>query len=158
MMCLLLSRGLSKVAPRGFHLARQGSAANHEIICRKRARLEIRTSGLRRRLAVWIGCGLFFFALFADRRSQNEDSFFSPFNQAAKRVQVRSPATLVASGFCKAPTHYPCFERRHDPISSPSELRSYGNNGAEVFSSRTAPSTGGASQWSSDSDSGVDAG
>jgi hypothetical protein len=31
-----------------------------------------------------------------------------------------------------------------------------GDDGAEVFSSRTAPSTGGASQESGDSDSGVD--
>ena len=50
-------------------------------------------------------------------------------------------------GSCKAPTHYPCSEHRHDPLSSPSACRSDGDHGAEVFSSRTAANTGGASQW-----------
>ena len=57
---------------------------------------------------------------------------------------VRMPATLVAVGRCKALTHYPCFEHRHDPICSPSALWRDGDEDAEVFLLRTAPSTGGA--------------
>jgi hypothetical protein len=45
-MWLLLSKGLPK-GTRGFHRARRGSAANHEIICRKHRRLGIRISGTR---------------------------------------------------------------------------------------------------------------
>ena len=84
--------------------------------------------------------------------------FFSPFNQAAKRVQVRGPATLVASGFCNALTHYPCFEHRHDSLCSSSALRCDGDEDAEVFLLRTEPSTGGAAEWNADSDPGVHAG
>jgi|HubBroStandDraft_6_1064221.scaffolds.fasta_scaffold230842_3 hypothetical protein len=43
-MCLLLSRGLSKVGTRGLHRARRGSAANHEIICRTHTRSGTRTA------------------------------------------------------------------------------------------------------------------
>jgi hypothetical protein len=71
---------------------------------------------------------------------------------------VRYPATWVASGFCKALTHYPCFEHRHDSLCSSSALRRGSNEDAEVFLLRTAPSTGGASQWNANPDPRVDAG
>jgi hypothetical protein len=49
---------------------------------------------------------------------------FSPrLTKRPSEFHVRSPATLVASGFCKALTHYPCFEHRHDPLCSSSALR-----------------------------------
>src|SRR5260370_15200076 len=84
---------------------------------------------------------------FSPRRTKRPSEF-----------QVRSPATLVASGFCKALTHYPCFEHRNDPLCSSSALRRDGDEDAEVFLLRTAPSTGGAVQWNADSDPRVDAG
>ncbi len=84
---------------------------------------------------------------FSPRRTKRPSEF-----------QVRTPATLVADGFCKAPTHYPCFEHRHDPLCSSPALRPYGDEDEEVFFLRTAPSTGGASQWNADSDPRVDAG
>jgi hypothetical protein len=68
------------------------------------------------------------------------------------------PATLVACGFCKALTHYPCFEHRYDPLCSSPALRRDGDEDAEVFLLRTAPNTGGAAQWNADSDPRVDAG
>ena len=84
---------------------------------------------------------------------------FSPrLTKRPSEFHVRSPATLVASGFCEALTHYPCFEHRHDPLCSPSALWCDGDEDAEVFLLRTAPSTGGAPLWNADSDSRVDAG
>jgi hypothetical protein len=70
---------------------------------------------------------------------------------------VRIPATLVASGFCKALTQCPCFEHFHDPLSSPSALRRDGNEDAEVSLLRIAPNTGSTPLWNADSDPGVDA-
>jgi hypothetical protein len=64
----------------------------------------------------------------------------------------------MAEGFCKALTLYPCFGHRHDPLCVLPALRPDGDDSAKVFPPRTAPSTGGTSQWSSDSDSGLDAG
>ena len=64
----------------------------------------------------------------------------------------------VVITLCKALTHYPCFEHRHDPLCSPSALRRDSDEDAEVFLLRTAPSTGGAVQWNADSDPRVDAG
>jgi len=46
--------------------------------------------------------------------------------------QVCMPATCVAVGRCKAPTHYPCFEDRHDPLSLPSALWPERDDGAKV--------------------------
>ena len=64
---------------------------------------------------------------------------FSPrFTKRPSEFHVRIPATLVACGFCKALTHYPCFEHRNDPLRSSSPLRHDGNEGPEAFLLRTA--------------------
>jgi hypothetical protein len=59
--------------------------------------------------------------------------FCSSFNESAKRSSC--------------PNRYPYYPHFGQTLTS-----------AKVFSPRTAPSTGGTSQWSSDSDSGLDAG
>src|SRR5437879_12035202 len=84
---------------------------------------------------------------------------FSPrLTKRPSEFHVRIPAMLVASGFCKALTHYPCFEHRYDPLCSSTALRRDGDEDEEVFLLRTAPSTGGAEQWNEDSDPSVDGG
>src|SRR5258708_12273571 len=76
---------------------------------------------------------------------------FSPLlTKRPSEFHVRMPATLVACGFCEALTHYPCFEHRHDPLSSSPTLRRDGDEEAEVFLLRNAPSTGGAPLWNAD--------
>jgi hypothetical protein len=65
---------------------------------------------------------------------------FSPrLTKRPSEFHVRSPATLVASGFCKAPTHYPCFAHRYDLLRSSPALRRDGDEDAEVFLLRAAP-------------------
>ena len=67
---------------------------------------------------------------------------FSPrLTKRPSEFHVRSPATLVASGFCEALTHYPCFEHRHDPLRSSPALRRDRDEGAEVFLFRAATGT-----------------
>ena len=84
---------------------------------------------------------------------------FSPgLTKRPSEFQVRIPATRVAVGFCKAPTHYPCFKHRHDLLSLPSALWPEREDGAKVFPPRTAPRSGGASQWRSASSPRMDAG
>jgi hypothetical protein len=137
------------------------SATNHEIICRKHRRLGIRTAPADPSVAASsLGSSVATsFVLRLPIIGARMKIPFSPrLTKRPSEFHVRSPATLVASGFCKAPTHYPCFEHRHDPLSSPSALRCDGDNGAEVFLLWTASSTGGASHWNADSDPRVDAG
>jgi hypothetical protein len=69
---------------------------------------------------------------------------------------VRQP--MNAHSNCLALTHYPCFAHRLDPLSSSLTLRRDGDEDAEVFLLRNAPSTGDAPLWNADSDPRVDAG
>jgi hypothetical protein len=139
-MCLLLSRGLSKVGTRGLHRARRGSAANHEIICRTHRRPENRTKCAE---SPWhrysVPHSLLLLRLLPTNGARIKMPFSPRRTKRPSEFQVRSPATLVASGFCKALTHCPCFEHRHDPLCSSSALRRDGDEDAEVFLLRTAP-------------------
>jgi hypothetical protein len=48
---------------------------------------------------VFLGFSVFFAALFADHWGENENTFLSRLTKRPSEFQVRSPATLVASGF-----------------------------------------------------------
>ncbi|SRR6266567_3929815 len=161
MMCLLLSRGLSEWALADYIGAQRLGRKSRDNLSKNVDGPE----SVQRPLT--LSCCVFtrlvgryiLRALSSDHRGENENAFCSPrLTKRPSEFHVRSPATLVASGFCKALTHYPCFEHRHDPLCSSSALRRDGDEDAEVFLLRTAPSTGGAVQWNADSDPRVDAG
>ena len=159
MMCLLLSRGLSKDLLADY-IER---AKARPQITRQSVEPVDATEAVKPGLAVFFSSSsalassswLRFLPIMGARMKMP----FSPrFTNRPIEFQVRIPATLEASGFCKAPTHYPCFERRHDPLSVPSALWPDGDNGAKVFPPRTAPRSGSTSQWRSASSPRVDVG
>jgi len=86
MIFSLLSRGLSKVAQAG---SIERAEARPQITRQSVENIDGSKSvqtGLAIALAVSVWCGLFFFAFFADHRGENENAFFSPFNEAATVV------------------------------------------------------------------------
>ncbi len=155
MMCLLLSRKLSKVALADTSSAQGlGRKSRDNLSNTYTARKPTSfCAGLRSSAALSVSMSVAI-SFWRDRRwptigARMRMPFSPRLTKRPSVFHVRIPATLVASGFCKAPTCYPCFEHRHDSLSLPSALSPDGDDGAKVFSPRTEPRSGRVSRWKS---------
>jgi len=100
-MCLRLSRGLSKVWHSRITSSAQRLGRKSRDNLSKTYTARSVQAGLAVALFGFLGCTVFFGALLADHRGENENAFFSSFNEAAKRVPCTKSGKVGGIGLLK---------------------------------------------------------